>query len=114
MKGLKEDVCKVIKNYGIKRKYRGNKGRMIKSRKRSWDSNMRVHMNLLKQLKKNPISPDKEKSLGLAICNARSLQKKTRDLILDCSLNRIDMCFIAESWVNSEDDVVELSVLKDF
>ena len=71
-------------------------------------------MNLPKQLKKVPISYVNKNSLGLAICNARSLHKKTRDLILDCSLNRIDLCFIAESWVNSEDDVIELSVLKDF
>ena len=42
------------------------------------------------------------------------LHRETRDLILDCSLNRIDLCFIAESWVNSEDDVTKLSVLKDF
>ena len=42
------------------------------------------------------------------------LCKTTRDLILDCSLNRIDLCFIAELWVNREDDVTELSVLKDF
>ena len=53
-------------------------------------------------------------NLGLDIWNARSLCKKTRNLILDCKLNRIDLCFIAESWVNSEDDVTELSVLKDF
>ena len=26
----------------------------------------------------------------------------------------IDLCFIAESWVNSEDNVTELSVLNDF
>ena len=42
------------------------------------------------------------------------LCKQTRDVILDCSLNRIDLCFIAESWVNSENDVTDLSVLKDF
>ena len=49
-KGLKEDVCNVIKNYGIKRKFRGTKGRMIRSRKRSWDNNRGVHTSLLKEL----------------------------------------------------------------
>ena len=29
LKRLKEDVCKVIKNYGIKRKFRGTRGRII-------------------------------------------------------------------------------------
>ena len=83
-------------------------------RKRNWDNNMGVYTSLLKQLKKVPTSYDNKNSLGLAICNARSLQKKTSDLISDCSLNKIDVCFIAESWVNSEDDVIELAVLKDF
>ena len=50
LKGLKEDICRVIQNYGIKRKFRGTRGRMINLRKRNWDSNMGVHMNLLKQL----------------------------------------------------------------
>ena len=40
--------------------------------------------------------------------------RRQENLILDCSLNRIDLCFIAKSWVYSEDDVTELSVLKDF
>ena len=114
LKRLKEDVCKVIKNYGIKRKFRVTKGRKIRSRKRNWDNNMGVHTSLLKQLKKVPTSYDNKNSLGLAICNARLLYKKTRDLISDCSLNKIDVCFIVESWVNGEVDVIELSVLKDF
>ena len=42
------------------------------------------------------------------------LWKKTKDLISDCRLNKIDVCFIAELWVNSEDEVTELAVLKDF
>ena len=49
LKGMREDVCKVIKNYGIKRKFRGTRGRMInqfKSIKRNSDSKMGVHMNL--------------------------------------------------------------------
>ena len=83
-------------------------------RKRNWDNNMEVHTSLLKQLKKVPSSYDNKNSLGLAISNARSLCKKTRDLISDCSLNKIDVCFIAESWVNSEDDVTALAVVKDF
>ena len=48
LKGLKEDVCEVIKSYGIKRKFRGTKGRMV--RKRNLDNNMGVHTSLLKQL----------------------------------------------------------------
>ena len=64
LKGLKEDVCKMIKNYGIKRKFRGTRGRLIKSRMRKWDSNMVVHTNLLKQLKKVPISYANKNSLG--------------------------------------------------
>ena len=112
-KGLKEDVCNVIKNYGIKRKFRGAKGRMIRSRKRNWDNNREVHTSLLKELKKIPTSYDNKNGLGLAMCNVRSLQKKITDLITDCNLNKIDVCFIAESWVNSKDDVIELSVLKD-
>ena len=112
-KGPKEDVCNVIKNYGIKRKFRGTKGMMIRWRKRKWDNNRGVHTSLLKGLKKIPTSYDKENRLGLTICNVRSLWKKIKDLITDCSLNKIDVCFIAESWVNSEDDVIELSVLKD-
>ena len=81
---------------------------------RNWDNNRRVHTSLLKELKKIPISYDNKNRLGLAICNVRSLRKKIKDLITDCSLNKIDVCFIAESWINSEDDVIALSVLKDF
>ena len=80
LNGLKEDVCKVIKNYGIKRKFRGTRGRTInqlKSIKRNWDSNMGVHTNLLRQLKKVPIGYDNKNNLGLAIFHARSLCKKT-------------------------------------
>ena len=87
---------------------------MIRSKKRNWDNNRGVHTSILKELKKIPTSYHIKNRLGLAICNARSLQKKIKDLITDCSLNRTDVCFIAESWVNSEDDVIELSVLKDF
>ena len=112
-KGLKEDVCNVIKNYGIKRKFRGTKGRMIRSRKRNLDNNRGVHTSLLKELKKIPLHYDKMNRLGLAICNSRSL-RKIKDLITDCSLNKIDVFFIVESWVNSEDDIIELSVIKDF
>ena len=39
---------------------------------------MGVHTSLLKQLKKVPTSYDNKNSLGLAICNARSVHKKTR------------------------------------
>ena len=85
---------------------------MIRSRKRNWDNNRGVHTSLLKELKKIPLSYDKKNRLGLAICNVRSLQKKIKDLITDCSLNKIDGCFIAESWVNSEDYIIELSVIK--
>ena len=42
-KGLKEYVCNIIKNYGIKRKFRGTKGRRTRSRKRNWDNNRGVH-----------------------------------------------------------------------
>ena len=57
-KGLKEYVCNVIKNYGIKRKFRGTKGRIIMSRKRNWDNNRGVHTSLSKELKKIPTSYD--------------------------------------------------------
>ena len=54
----------------------------LKSIKRNWDSNMGVHMNLLRWLKKVPISYENKNGLGLAICNARLLHKKTREFNL--------------------------------
>ena len=93
-----EVIC-TIKELKIKKNFRGVRG---KRRKRTWDMNKGIHLNVLRMLPMRIIYKD-TKNLVIGTANCWSVNKKTTELLVALHQEHYDICFLTETWIKKDD-----------
>ena len=93
-----EVIC-TIKELKIKKNFRGVRG---KRRRRTWDMNKGIHLNVLRMLPMRITYKD-TKNLVIGTANCRSVNKKTTELLVALHQEHYDICFLTETWIKKDD-----------
>ena len=92
----------IIKELGIKRNFRGSRGG--KDRQRTQDQNNGIHEKLLRPLPKHNIVQWKGKDTRFFLTNAQSIINKLDMILHHMEVDKIDIGFITETWINNKID----------
>jgi hypothetical protein len=108
---LTVNECNNIRELGIKRRYRGNRGKLSAQRRAHFkaglrDNNCGAHAELLRPLCKETISYNNDRYLIIGTVNARSIRNKTTEYLTHVFDEKYDICTITETWLQDEDSVV--------
>ena len=93
-----EVIC-TIKELKIKKNFRGVRG---KRRRRTWDMNKGIHLNVLRMLPMRITYKD-TKNLVIGTANCQSVNKKTTELLVALHQEHYDICFLTETWIKKDD-----------
>ena len=97
---LDDKTIERIKELGLRRKFRGNRGGRIKAR--AWSSNKGVHQHLLWTLPKCDITKWNDTPIRMSLINIQSMKGKIDSLLHHITLNDIDICLIMETWIKTD------------
>ena len=92
-----------IKGLGLKRKFRGCRDGRNKAR--PWSSNKAVHQHLLWTLLIYNITKWHHTLIRTLLINIQSIKSKLDAPLHHITLNDIDICFITETWINTDNDL---------
>ena len=95
-------TCQKIKELGFKKTFRGTRGGKKKSR--NLDVNKGVHEEWLKSLPKHNITYRIGNSTRFFLTNIQSIIKKLDMVLHHMEVNKIDIGFITETWINDKID----------
>ena len=91
-----------IKELGLK-KFRGSRGGRNKDR--AWSSNKGAHQYLLQTLPKCNITKWNHTPIRMLLINIQSIKSKIDTLLHHINLNDIDICFITETGIHTDQDL---------
>ena len=84
-------------------KFRGSRDGRNKAR--AWSSNNGVHQHLLQTLPKCNITKWNHTPIKMLLINIQSIKSKIDALVHHITLHDIDICFITETWIHTDQDL---------
>ena len=99
---LDKTTCLKIKELGLKRTLRGTRGG--KNKPKIQDQNRDVHEEWLKSLPKHSIIYWKAKNTRFFLTNIQSIINKLDMVLHHMEVDKIDIGFITETWINNKID----------
>ena len=100
---LDDKTLERIKELGLKRKFRASRGG--RNKVRTWSSNKGVHQHLLQTLPKCNITKWNDTPIRMLLINIQSIKSKTDALLHHITINDIDICFITETWIQTDQNL---------
>ena len=100
---LDDKTTEIIKELGLKRRFRGSRGG--RNKPRAWSSNKGVHQHLLRTLPKCDITKWNDTPIKMLLINIQSMKGKINALLHHITLNDIDIRLVTETWIQTDHEL---------